>query len=75
MIQPKPPTQESIDQDIAKIERDRASSRALVFTGIVAFAVAFVAVSYLMVTDTTPRDEAGAPTPITGEEIAPIVND
>jgi hypothetical protein len=68
-----PPTEQSIDREVAKIEADRAGRMVLVFTGIVAFAAAFVGVAYLMLSDQTAND-AGA-SPITAQDLAPIVED
>ncbi len=68
-----PPTEQFIDREVAKIEADRAARMVLVFTGIVAFAAAFVVVAYLMLSDQTTT--GADPAQITGQELAPVLEE
>jgi hypothetical protein len=65
-----PPTDQSIDREIAKIEADRAGHMVLAFTGILAFVAAFVVIAYLMLSDQSPADMNS---PITARDLAPLV--
>jgi hypothetical protein len=69
-----PPTNQSIDREVAKLQADRARRMALALTSIVAFAAAFIGIAYLMLSDQSPNSETSAP-PITAEDLAPIAED